>query len=63
MIIWSTLYALRDDDGLESTLIRPVFDGMQDLDLASGVGSIALESGDAMLLESGGRIALEANDG
>ena len=32
MSIWSTLYALRDDDGLESTLIRPVFDGMTDLE-------------------------------
>ena len=31
MSIWSTLYALREDDGLESTLIRPVFDGMPDL--------------------------------
>jgi hypothetical protein len=29
--MWSTLYALTDDAGLESTGLRAVFDGMADL--------------------------------
>jgi hypothetical protein len=33
-MIWATLCALRDDTGLEATAIRPVFEGMADLDLA-----------------------------
>lgn len=36
MSIWSTLFALRDDDGLEATLIRPVFTGMSDITPAPG---------------------------
>ena len=35
MSIWSTLYALTEDDGLESTLIRPVFAGMSDIDVGA----------------------------
>ena len=31
MSIWSTLYAITDDGGLEATGLRPVFDGMDDL--------------------------------
>jgi hypothetical protein len=31
MAIWSTLYAVRDDSGLEATGLRAVFDGMADL--------------------------------
>ena len=31
MAIWSTLYSVTDDDGLESTGLRAVFDGMADL--------------------------------
>jgi len=36
MSIWSTLYALRDDSGLEATGLRGVFEGM--IDIAAGDG-------------------------
>jgi hypothetical protein len=62
MAIWSTLYSVTDDDGLESTGLRAVFDGMPDLSIGIGAPALLLESGDYLLLESGDYLLLEDDD-
>jgi hypothetical protein len=46
MSIWSTLYAVRDDSGLESTGLRGVFEGMADLSIAEPVPLWVLDDDD-----------------